>query len=86
MFKRLEVEVQRDLAAGKLPPVQPFHAMAYPFGAALALAIRCVQATLLHALDSPPLPGSCPRCSPAMRLSLAIRCDYASFNVQLPLS
>jgi predicted O-linked N-acetylglucosamine transferase (SPINDLY family) len=32
-------QVLRDLAANKLPPVQPFHAMAYPFSADLALAI-----------------------------------------------
>lgn len=38
-FQRLEAEVRRDLAAGRLPPVQPFHAMAYPFPADLALAI-----------------------------------------------
>ncbi len=31
--------MRRDLAAGRLPPVQPFHAMAYPFSADLALAI-----------------------------------------------
>lgn len=41
MFSRLEQEVRRDLAAGRLPPVQPFHAMAYPFTADLALAISC---------------------------------------------
>lgn len=29
----------RDLAAGRLPSVQPFHAMAYPFSAELALRI-----------------------------------------------
>ena len=39
LFLRLENEVRRDLAAGRLPPVQPFHAMAYPFSAELALAI-----------------------------------------------
>lgn len=39
LFARLEAEVRRDLAAGKLPAVQPFHAMAYPFGPELALAI-----------------------------------------------
>lgn len=39
LFLRLEVDVRRDLAAGRLPPVQPFHAMAYPFSADLALAI-----------------------------------------------
>ncbi len=39
LFARLEVEVRRDLAAGKLPSVQPFHAMAYPFPASLALDI-----------------------------------------------
>ncbi len=39
LFARLEAEVRRDLAAGKLPPVQPFHAMAYPVSAELALAI-----------------------------------------------
>jgi hypothetical protein len=36
---RLEMEVRRDLAAGRLPSVQPFHAMAYPFPAELALQI-----------------------------------------------
>lgn len=36
MFVRLEEEVRRDLAAGRLPPVQPFHIMAYPFPADLA--------------------------------------------------
>lgn len=32
-------QVRRDLAAGRLPSVQPFHAMAYPFSAELALQI-----------------------------------------------
>ena len=36
LFVRLEREVRRDLAAGRLPPVQPFHIMAYPFPADLA--------------------------------------------------
>ncbi len=36
LFVRLEGEVRRDLAAGRLPPVQPFHIMAYPFPADLA--------------------------------------------------
>jgi len=31
IFARLEVETRRELAMGRLPPVQPFHAMAYPF-------------------------------------------------------
>lgn len=31
--------MRRDIAAGRLPSVQPFHAMAYPFPADLALAI-----------------------------------------------
>ena len=39
LFARLEQEVRRDLAAGRLPSVQPFHAMAYPFSAELALQI-----------------------------------------------
>jgi protein O-GlcNAc transferase len=39
LFQRLEAEVRRDLAAGRLPSVQPFHAMAYPFSAELALSI-----------------------------------------------
>ena len=37
-------QVQRDLAAGRLPPVQPFHAMAYPFSADLAKAISAKYA------------------------------------------
>lgn len=32
-------QVRSDLQMGRLPPVQPFHAMAYPFSADLALAI-----------------------------------------------
>ncbi len=32
-------QVRNDLQMGRLPPVQPFHAMAYPFSADLALAI-----------------------------------------------
>jgi protein O-GlcNAc transferase len=39
LFKRLEGEVRRDIGAGRLPSVQPFHAMAYPFPSDLALAI-----------------------------------------------
>ena len=44
LFVRLDAEVRRELAAGRVPPVQPFHAMAYPFTAELALAIsmKCV--------------------------------------------
>lgn len=39
LFSRLEKEVERDLALGKLPSVQPFHAMTYPFTSGLALKI-----------------------------------------------
>eukprot|EP00210_Caulerpa_lentillifera_P007056 g6750.t1 len=39
LFFRLENEVRRDLAKGRLPPVQPFHAMAYPFTPDLTLEI-----------------------------------------------
>ncbi|PSC71029.1 putative UDP-N-acetylglucosamine-peptide N-acetylglucosaminyltransferase SEC [Micractinium conductrix] len=39
LFARLQADVTRDLAAGRLPSVQPFHAMAYPFPADLALSI-----------------------------------------------
>jgi hypothetical protein len=42
LFVRLEREVRRDLAAGRLPPVQPFHIMAYPFPADLAKVAACV--------------------------------------------
>ena len=31
--------MRREIACGRLPSVQPFHAMAYPFPADLALAI-----------------------------------------------
>jgi protein O-GlcNAc transferase len=43
--------VRRELAAGKLPPVQPFHTMAYPTGADLALAIsrKCADHCLAAA-------------------------------------
>ena len=40
----LYLQVRRDLVAGRLPPVQPFHAMAYPFSADLALAISAKYA------------------------------------------
>jgi len=39
LFVRLESEVRRDLANNRLPPVQPFHAMAYPFSAELCIEI-----------------------------------------------
>lgn len=38
------MKVRRDLAAGRLPPVQPFHAMAYPFPPDLAKAISAKYA------------------------------------------
>jgi protein O-GlcNAc transferase len=64
LFARLEGEVRRDLAAGRLPAVQPFHAMAYPFSADLALAISrayAEQAALAAArLGLPPLPHPAP--------------------------
>ena len=44
LFTRLEGEVRRELAADRLPPVQPFHAMAYPFSAELALKISAKYA------------------------------------------
>ncbi|GBF95992.1 hypothetical protein Rsub_08807 [Raphidocelis subcapitata] len=60
LFARLEGDVRRDLAGGRLPAVQPFHAMAYPFPADLALAISRAyagQAALAAArLALPPLP------------------------------
>ena len=58
LFAQLEREVLRDLAIGKLPSVQPFHAMAYPFSASLALAVskRYAQECLTVARS---LPGAC---------------------------
>lgn len=41
---RLEGEVRRDMASGRLPSVQPFHAMAYPFPSDLALSIGAAYA------------------------------------------
>lgn len=71
LFLRLELEVRRDLAAGRLPPVQPFHAMAYPFPADLALAIskqyaaycaltaaRIAAPALSHPARTPLQPGA----------------------------
>ena len=56
-------QVRRDLAAGRLPPVQPFHAMAYPFSAELALAISAKYAEYCAVtagrLNLPPLPVRC---------------------------
>ena len=39
LFSNLEAQVEKDLSAGRVPAVQPFHAMAYPFSAELALRI-----------------------------------------------
>lgn len=52
-------QVRRDLTAGRLPPVQPFHAMAYPFSAELALAIsaKCAR-------PAPARPPGFPQCAP----------------------
>lgn len=76
LFRRLEVEVRRDLAAGRLPSVQPFHAMAYPFSAELALAISrqyAEQCALAAArLGAPPLPHPASRqLTPGERLRVA---------------
>eukprot|EP00887_Chlorella_sp_A99_P007691 scaffold20.g7691.t1 len=45
LFERLEADVRRDLAAGRLPSVQPFHAMGYPLAAELALQISRAYAS-----------------------------------------
>ena len=54
------LQVRRDLAASRLPPVQPFHAMAYPFSADLALAISAKYAEYCAVqaarLSLPPFP------------------------------
>ena len=54
------LQVRRDLAAARLPPVQPFHAMAYPFSADLALAISAKYAEYCAVqaarLSLPPFP------------------------------
>lgn len=70
------MQVRRDLAAGRLPPVQPFHAMAYPFSADLALAISSKYAeycALTAArLSLPPFPHPpAQRLSPGERLRVA---------------
>jgi len=39
LFRRLEVMVLIDLQAGRMPAVQPFHAVSYPFSASLTKAI-----------------------------------------------
>eukprot|EP00879_Flechtneria_rotunda_P000847 GHRR01000972.1.p1 GENE.GHRR01000972.1~~GHRR01000972.1.p1 ORF type:complete len:995 (+),score=320.30 GHRR01000972.1:341-3325(+) len=73
LFKRLEQEVRRDLAAGRLPSVQPFHAMAYPFSADLALAIsvkyaeHCSLAASRLSLPKLPHPPAVPL-APGQRL------------------
>eukprot|EP01025_Chloroclados_australasicus_P009187 TRINITY_DN13536_c0_g2_i1.p1 TRINITY_DN13536_c0_g2~~TRINITY_DN13536_c0_g2_i1.p1 ORF type:complete len:949 (-),score=123.37 TRINITY_DN13536_c0_g2_i1:1866-4712(-) len=59
MFERLKFDIRRDLQTGKLPAVQPFHAMAYPIERELALAIsrRYAEHCVLTAnrLNLPPL-------------------------------
>ena len=44
LFVGLEKQVRMSLGSGVLPPVQPFHAMAYPFGEDLALEISKAHA------------------------------------------
>jgi protein O-GlcNAc transferase len=69
-------KVRRDLAAGRLPSVQPFHAMAYPFSAELALAIsiryaeHCALAAARLALPRLPHPPAAPL-GPGQRLRVA---------------
>jgi protein O-GlcNAc transferase len=73
LFVRLEQEVRRDLGAGRLPSVQPFHAMAYPFSAELALAIsmryaeHCSLAASRLGLPALPHPPALPL-APGQRL------------------
>ena len=57
LFVNLEAQVRKDLDADRLPAVQPFHAMAYPFSAELALKIsqKYADTCLKSALR---LPGS----------------------------
>jgi len=50
LFVRLEKVVRYSLASGTLPPVQPFHAMAYPFTEDLALEISKAYADHCKAL------------------------------------
>jgi len=90
IFVRLEAETRRELTMGRLPPVQPFHAMAYPFSADLALAISKAYAS--HCLASaarlgvprlphpPPLP---PHQQPGGRLRI---CYVSSDFGNHPLS
>src|SRR5205814_2071199 len=58
-------QVRNDLHSGRLPPVQPFHAMAYPFSADLALAIssKYAQYCALTASCMRPPPLTHPRVS-----------------------
>lgn len=44
LFERLEHDIRRDVSTGRMPPVQPFHAMAYPVTADLALSISKLYA------------------------------------------
>lgn len=72
----IALQVSRDLAAGRLPPVQPFHAMAYPFNAKLALAISAKYAEYCALtavrLSVPQLPHPpAQRLAPGQRLRVA---------------
>lgn len=76
LFIRLQNEVIRDLKNNRLPPVQPFHAMAYPFPASLALDIsrKYAEHCSLTAsrLGCPPLAHPAPkRLKPGERLRVA---------------
>lgn len=79
LFARLEAQIRRDLAAGKLPPVQPFHLMAYPVSADLARAVseRYAQYCLAAAarMGVPRLPHPPPR---ALGRGERLRVGYVS--------
>lgn len=63
--------MRRDVAAGRLPPVQPFHAMAYPFPADLALAIGA-QYAQVGGLRETQARGVCPACGLLVASSAAL--------------
>ena len=86
-------QVRNDLHCGRLPPVQPFHAMAYPFSADLALAISSKYAqycaltascmrppALTHPRVSTPTGQSARHCDARVGVSVGMMRACSQFN------
>ena len=81
------MQVRNDLHSGRLPPVQPFHAMAYPFSADLALAIssKYAQYCALTASCMRPPPLAHPRVRPYVKSSSLLAAVSSVLHIKLVL-